>query len=103
MISALFIIQIMLLVIGFSVGYWFLITASKQEERLKIIGEILGWIIIVGTIFLLICNFFLSIMIVNNFNSSAYCFIQTHMQEKPSVNQGTQGDQSEMPLVPQNK
>jgi len=38
--------QIILLAIGFGVGYWILITANKHEGRLKIIGETLGWILI---------------------------------------------------------
>lgn len=95
MISTLFIFQIVLLVLGFFAGYWFLTTSAKQENRLKIIGEILGWIIIAETLFLLLCNFFLSIKIVNQLNNKPHYLIQ---QEKPTINQEDQED-IETPLI----
>lgn len=42
-----FTFQIILLAIGFGVGYWLLMIASEQEGTLKIIGQTLGGILIV--------------------------------------------------------
>ena len=42
----IFIHLIILLTIGFGVGYWLLITANKQEGRLKTLGESLGYTLI---------------------------------------------------------
>lgn len=42
----IFIHLIILLTIGFGVGYWLLITASKYDGRLKTIGESLGFALI---------------------------------------------------------
>lgn len=66
MTPVLFTFQIVLLVIGFGVGYLFLIKAKSQENNLKPIGEILGWTLIAVTIILEILNFTYSIAIVNN-------------------------------------
>lgn len=42
----IFIHLIMLLIIGFGVGYWILVTANRHEGRLKTLGEVLGTILI---------------------------------------------------------
>lgn len=42
----IFIHLIILLTIGFGVGYWILINANKHEGRLKTIGESLGFTLI---------------------------------------------------------
>lgn len=101
MISMLFTFQIFLLAVGFFIGYWFLITAQKQENHLKLTGIILGWVMILLTIFLSVCNFLYSIMMINDYESKSYSPIPAQEQEQPSVNQGTQGNQSEMHFVPQ--
>lgn len=54
---------IILLVIGFGVGYWLLITANKHEGRLKTIGESLGFVLIALVILYSILGFFYSINI----------------------------------------
>lgn len=45
-----FIFQIILLSIGFGVGYSLLLKANKQEGGLNIVGKILGWILILMTL-----------------------------------------------------
>lgn len=67
--STLFTFQIIGLVIGFSAAYWLLITAGSQDDRLKGIGEILGWILIAATVILAIFNLFYSIAVANNYIS----------------------------------
>lgn len=72
MSPVLFTFQIILLILGFGVGYLFLIKAKTQENNLKTIGEILGWTLIVVTIILEILNFAYSITIVNNSIQKVY-------------------------------
>lgn len=59
----IFIHLIILLTIGFGVGYWLLITANKHEGRLKTIGESLGFVLIALIILYAILGFFYSIKI----------------------------------------
>lgn len=59
----IFIHLIILLTIGFGVGYWLLITASKYEGRLKTIGESLGFALIALVILSAVFGFFSSIKI----------------------------------------
>lgn len=59
----IFLHLIILLTIGFGVGYWLLITANKHEGRLKTIGEVLGFALIALVIFYSILGFFYSINI----------------------------------------
>lgn len=59
----IFIHLIILLTIGFGVGYWLLITASKYEGRLKTIGESLGFSLIALVIVSAIFGFFSSMKI----------------------------------------
>lgn len=102
MIYALFVIQIILLVIGLGVGYLFLIKANSQDSRLKNIGEILGWIIIAVTIFLTICNFFYSITIFNNYTKKAYCPVSGNTTtEQQAIQQGNAPDASQVNENPQ--
>lgn len=78
MTPALFTFQIILLVLGFSVGYLFLIKAKTQENNLKSIGEILGWVLIVMTIILEILSFTYSITILNDLTQKVYLPINTN-------------------------
>lgn len=54
---------IILLTIGFGIGYWILITANKHEGRLKTIGESLGFVLIFLVILSAVFGFFLSLKI----------------------------------------
>lgn len=51
---------IMLLIIGFGVGYWLLVTANKHEGRLKSLGEVLGTTLIAIVILYSMMGFFYS-------------------------------------------
>lgn len=59
----IFIHLIILLTIGFGVGYWLLITASKHEGRLKTIGESLGFTLVALVVLSAIFGFFYSMKI----------------------------------------
>jgi len=59
----IFIHLVILLTIGFGVGYWLLITASKYEGRLKTIGESLGFSLIVLVVLSAVFGFFSSMSI----------------------------------------
>lgn len=63
MIFMHFTFQILLLGIGFGVGYWLLITANTQEDNLKIVGKTLGWILIAMAIILAIFSSYYSMKI----------------------------------------
>lgn len=61
-----FIFQIILLAVGFSIGYGLLIKANKQEGALNTVGKFLGWILILMTLFAsLLCSYY-SIKILKN-------------------------------------
>lgn len=59
----IFLHLVILLTIGFGVGYWLLITANKHEGRLKTIGESLGYVLLVLVILSSIFGFFASMKI----------------------------------------
>lgn len=54
---------IILLTIGFGIGYWILITANKHEGRLKTIGESLGFTLIILVVLSAVFGFFSSVKI----------------------------------------
>lgn len=68
----LFTFQIILLTLGFGVGYLLLLRAQTQEPNLKSIGEALGWTLIVATVILEICSFPYSLAIVTKYSSTQY-------------------------------
>lgn len=93
MTPVLFTFQIILLVIGFGVGYLFLVKAKSQENNLKHIGEIIGWNLIVATIVLEILNFSYSITIVNNSAQKVYLPLNstsTTEQQQQEQDEGVQ-------------
>lgn len=59
----IFIHLIILLTIGFGIGYWILITANKHEGHLKTIGEFLGFALIALVILSAVFGFFASMKI----------------------------------------
>lgn len=99
MTSMLFTSQIILLAIGFGVGYWFLIKANTNEQYLRSVGEALGWVLIGVTVLLAICNFFYSIMLMNVFSQQANMPINTSspgadmQQQQPVINQQQQEEE----------
>jgi hypothetical protein len=61
-----FIFQIVLLSIGFGVGYCLLVKASDRDGSLKIVGEVLGWILIAMSLFVLLLSSYYSIKIAKS-------------------------------------
>lgn len=59
----IFIHLIILLTIGFGVGYWILITSNRHEGRLKNIGESLGFTLIALVLLSVVFGFFYSMKI----------------------------------------
>lgn len=87
-IVLLFVSQIILLSIGFSVSYWLLTTASTREGNLKTMGETLGFILIGATILLELANFVYSIAAASNYCAKRYCPVSSVSEPVPnSVNQ----------------
>lgn len=98
--QALFTLQIILLVVGLGAGYWFLIMASTYENRLKMIGEIFGWVTIAMTAILAIFNFFYSMNILNDYSSSKQIYypINPPLQQQQLQLQQQQQQQTNPPL-----
>lgn len=65
MIIMQFAFQIILLAVGFGVGYWLIITADKQQDTLKTFGQALGGALIVMSIILEIFSAYYSMKISN--------------------------------------
>lgn len=98
----LFTFQIILLVIGFGVGYLLLIKANTQESHLKTTGETLGWVLIASTIFLAICNFFYSITILNNYAGKQYCPVSsTSTTQQQAIQEGATPENPQENVNPQ--
>lgn len=57
--------DVIMLAIGFAVGYWLLMSAGKYEDKMKKTGEMLAWILIAATIFFTVCNFLFAFSIMN--------------------------------------
>lgn len=60
-----FTFQIILLAIGFGVGYWLIITANNQQGTIKTFGQALGGVLIVMAIILEIFSAYYSMKISN--------------------------------------
>lgn len=75
----IFLHLVILLTVGFGVGYWLLITASNYDGRLKTIGESLGFTLIALVILSAVFGFFSSMKI----DDSDYmpCMKQENMQK----------------------
>lgn len=96
MTPVLFTFQIILLTLGFGVGYMFLLRSKSQENNLKVVGEVMGWTLIVATIVLELLNFSYSIAIVNNSSQKIYIPVNN-----TSTTQQQYSQQQGMPMPPQ--
>lgn len=65
MIIMQFAFQIVLLAVGFGVGYWLIITANAQQGAIKTFGQALGGVLIVMAIILEIFSAYYSMKISN--------------------------------------
>jgi len=82
MIIMQFTFQIILLAIGFGVGYWLLITANTQQGSLKTVGQSLGGILVVMAMFLAILSCYYSMKIANKGYMQGGCPVQNMMQQQ---------------------
>lgn len=73
---------IILLGIGFGLGYWLLLAANTQEDNLQILGKTLGGILIVTAIVLAIVGFYYSTKIGNRSYMQNGYPIQGMMQQQ---------------------
>lgn len=99
---------IIVLTLGFGVGYWLLITASKYEGRLKTIGESLGFALIAMVILSAISGFFYSIKIsdsdyIPNLRQQKMQMLEREQNEsfqnnqtRPMINNETSDENGEM-------
>lgn len=60
-----FAFQIILLAIGFGVGYWLIITANTQEGTIKTLGQALGGVLIIMAMILEIFSGYYSMKVAN--------------------------------------
>lgn len=82
MIIMQFTFQIILLGIGFGVGYWLLLVANNQQGAMKTIGQTLGAILIIMAMILAIFSCYYSMKIANKGYMQGGCPIQKMIQQQ---------------------
>lgn len=94
MIFMHFTFQIALLAIGFGVGYWLLLVANGQEGTLKTVGQTLGWVLIIMSVFTSLVSSIASVSIADD--GFMPCPMERMMQEHgmPTLDQ-TQNEKNE--------
>lgn len=90
MIIVQFTFQIILLAVGFGVGYWLLTAATEQEGTIKTIGQTLGGILIVMALILAIFSSYYSMKIYNRGFMQGGCPL--HRNISPIDNDSEQPD-----------
>lgn len=65
MIIMQFAFQIILLAVGFGIGYWLIITANNQQGAIKTFGQALGGVLIIMALILEIFSAYYSMKISN--------------------------------------
>lgn len=65
MIIMQFAFQVILLAVGFGVGYWLIITANTQQDTIKTFGQALGGVLIIMALILEIFSAYYSMKISN--------------------------------------
>lgn len=83
MIFMHFTFPIILLAVGFGVGYWLLIAADKQEGSLKNLGNTLGYMLVFAAILLLIFSCYYSIRLSQDDYKPVGC--EQNMQKMDNV------------------
>lgn len=94
MIIMQFTFQIILLGIGFGVGYWLLITANNQQGIMRTIGQALGGILIVMAMILAIFSCYYSMKISNRGYMEGGCPMNSTMN--PMVKQSQNNENEEI-------
>lgn len=85
MIIMQFAFQIILLAVGFGVGYWLIITANSQQGTIKTFGQALGGILIVMALILEIFSAYYSMKMSNRGFMQGGCPMNRAMN--PMLNQ----------------
>jgi len=93
MIIMQFTFQIILLAVGFGIGYFLLIIANNQQGTMKTIGQTLGGILIVMAMILAIFSCYYSMKISSKGYMQGSCPIQKmlNQQEAPIVDGNQSG------------
>lgn len=86
MIIMQFAFQIVLLAVGFGVGYWLIITANTQQGTIKTFGQALGGVLIVMAIILEIFSAYYSMKISNRDYMQGGCPMNKTMDEMKDQN-----------------
>lgn len=94
-----FAFQVILLGIGFGVGYWLLITANQHEGALKRIGQALGSILIGIALFFAIFGCCYSMWIANRMFINSGCPVQRFMEQEESAPNGEFQKDEARPLI----
>lgn len=92
MITMQFVLQIILLAVGFGVGYWLIITANSQEGTIKTFGQTLGGVLIIMAMILEIFSSYYSMKISNNMQSE-YLMNPTQNDNNGSLDDRSEPDQ----------
>lgn len=103
--SIAFTLQIIALAVGLGLGYFLLVNAPLHDERLRNVGEGIGWAIIAATIILTIYNCIYSISYANKKEYSPVNNMAPQQQQTgPMLQQDQQGASRgvEQPTTPQN-
>jgi hypothetical protein len=87
--------RIVAYLIGLALGYWVLTHAEKEKNKLRTIGRIIGWIIIVVSFFGPLCIAGSSLFCHSPGDACCYssnCFWGGHMMGKDGQCTGMMGD-----------
>jgi len=76
-----FTFQIILLAVGFGIGYWLLTAANEQDGTLKSIGQTLGGILIVMALVLAVFSSYYSMKIANRGYMQGGCPLNRTMHQ----------------------
>lgn len=90
MIIMQFAFQIILLAVGFGVGYWLIITANVQQGTIKTFGQALGGVLIIMALILEIFSAYYSMKISNRGYMQGGCPLNRIMN--PTRNQNSADD-----------
>lgn len=85
MIFMNFAFQIVLLAFGFGIGYWLLLLANKEQGVLKTVGQALGWVLILVSIFVSLISSYSTIKVAN----TIYKFEEGFPMYAPKSDKGT--------------
>lgn len=93
MIIMQFVGQIILLAVGFGIGYWLIITANSQQGTIKTLGQALGGVLIIMSLILEIFSAYYSMKIANRGYMQGGCPIQKIMQNQNEEQKNIEDDE----------